>query len=170
MESKVQTSIVLLRVSVGFLGESHQNAWWASSFFSSASGAYISPVFGKTPFLARYHGTLEAASKIHDEHIGVGKGVFHLFRLPEMLERECHLLLSDPETVEAAMKTISNKETSMAYLENVSKKTDHNGVGPVLVGQASDVKKTSGWKTIAHYYLKAFSEGSKVFPYFSGTK
>lgn len=170
MEIKVQTSIVLLRVSVGFLGESHQHAWWTSSFFSSASGAYVSPVFGKTPFLARYHGVREAASKIHDEHIGVGKGVFHLFRLPEMLERECHLLLGDPEVLETALKVVYDRDASMSFLESVSKKSDHNGIGPVLVGQASDVKKTSGWKTIAHYYLKAFSEGSKVFPYFSGTK
>lgn len=170
MENKVQTNILLIRTCVGFLGEAQQHAWWTSSFFSSASNAYIAPVFGKTSFSARYHGVREAASKIHDEHIGVGKGVFHLFRLPEMLERECHLLLSDPQIIETALETISSKDASMAFLESASKKNDHNAVGPVLIGQAGDVKKPSGWKSIAHYYFKAFSEGSKVFPYFSETK
>jgi hypothetical protein len=38
----------------------------------------------------------EAAARVHDEYIGVGK-VYHLFRLPEHIEQALHSSLRDFE-------------------------------------------------------------------------
>ncbi len=83
MEKNFLIDIAKLRIAIGYLGEKSQYAWWRSSFFIPASRTYLAPVFGKTALLTRYYGMREAATLVHDERIGVGKGVFHLFRLPE---------------------------------------------------------------------------------------
>jgi len=86
MNNKVLQDVFTLRMCIGFLGESDQYSWWPSSFLSPTSSAFLSPVFSKTSFTAQYYGVREAATIVHDEHIGIGKGVFHLFRLPEIHE------------------------------------------------------------------------------------
>jgi len=73
-------NLLKLRVAIGLLGEFQQHSWWSSSFFSSTSSAFLAPMFSRTMFLARYHGVRSAAALVHDDHIGVGANVFHLFR------------------------------------------------------------------------------------------
>jgi hypothetical protein len=164
-------TIIKLRTAVGFLGESHQASWWAGSFFSAAAGAFLAPVFGKTLFAAQYNGLREAAAKVHDEHIGVGNNVFHLFRLPETVEKECHSLLSVPETAAAALDAIKNKDSALGFLDDISAGKEPAGeVGPVLIGKTFEIKKTAALKTLAGHYLKAFKTGEKVYPYFSEAK
>ena len=48
-------------------------------------------MFSKTSRLAQYHGVLEAARRLHDEHLSVGS--YHLFRLPEEVEQDLHALV-----------------------------------------------------------------------------
>ena len=67
MKKKVLQDIFKLRICVGFLGESDQYSWWASSFFSPTSSAFLSPVFSKTSFTAQYYGLRKAATIVHDE-------------------------------------------------------------------------------------------------------
>ena len=93
--------IVGLRLAVGLLGEQEQSAWWPSGFLGRHAQAFLGPVFGSKTRMAQYHGVTEAACRIHDEKIGVGR-VFHLFRLPESIEqRLCDALQegSVPEEV-----------------------------------------------------------------------
>lgn len=162
--------IVRLRVCVGFLGESQQCAWWQSSFFSTMSSAYLSPVFGKTSFSAQYYGIKEAATRVHDEHIGIGKGVFHLFRLPEMHEIELHRLLEDKKIIEDAASIASGKDSAEKFIEEYAIDSGKAEVGPVRVGDNSDIARMPVWQTVAYYYLNAFKEGNKAFPFFSETK
>ncbi len=107
MQSNSDTS--RLRVLVGYLGEHHQANWWSSSFLGHSSEAFLAPIFGNAAANARVVGVTEAARRVHDDAIGVGR-TFHLFRLPETLEQELHRTLSTsesmaiPELVDAAIE------------------------------------------------------------------
>jgi hypothetical protein len=158
-------NLLLLRVCVGYLGESHQNNWWTSSFYSSNSTAFLTPVFGKTSYMTQYYGVRDAAAIVHDELIGIGEGISHLFRLPEKIEREFHNLLKKAETVELLSKYTNNKEVAMEYLGNLCGISKHNAIGPVRIGNSDDIEKTLTWSKAAEYYLKAFNDGSRIFPY-----
>jgi hypothetical protein len=162
--------IIKLRVSVGFLGEAQQYTWWQSSFFSTMSSAYLSPVFSKTSFSAQYYGIKEAATRVHDEHIGIGKGVFHLFRMPEMYEIELHRLLEDVEIIRDAGSIVSGRDSAENFLKEYAIDPGKSEVGPVRVGDNSDIAKMSVWQAVAYFYLSAFKEGNKTFPFFSETK
>ena len=92
---------VALRLAVGLLGEQEQSAWWPSGFLGRHAQAFLNPVFGGKTRMAQYHGVTEAACRIHDERIGVGR-VFHLYRLPETIEQKMASALQEgslPEDV-----------------------------------------------------------------------
>ena len=97
--------ITRLRMIVGYLGEKGQHNWWSSEFFSPTAPAFLNPVFGKTATLAQYHGVKEAARRVHDTHIGVGR-VFHLFRLPESMEQAIFEVLTG---------RLGNRRTTQRY-------------------------------------------------------
>jgi hypothetical protein len=62
--------------------------------------------FIKNAFVAQYHGVQEAASRVHDEHIGIGR-VYHLFRLPEHVEQALFNSLQNKAFVDCAISTRS---------------------------------------------------------------
>ena len=156
-----------LRTLVGFLGEKDQLSWWPSSFYSSSSNAFLTPIFGKTSVLTQYYGVREAAMRVHDEHIGVGKGVFHLFRLPEVIEKELHNLLSDQGFSEEVAIDISNEDTAKSALGSLCGKDISPSVGPVRIGGVSDLEKKNIWQAAARYYNLSFKDNTKVYPYFT---
>lgn len=169
MKKKALQDIFLLRICIGYLGESDQYSWWASSFFSSTSSAFLSPVFSKTLFVAQYYGVKEAATIIHDDHIGIGQGVFHLFRMPETLEIEIHRLLDNPDTKNLVQDLIKGKDSAQRFLSSFGQDTGKNGVGPLRMGDTSEILTPNTWKKVAGKYSSAFENGNKIFPYFTTT-
>lgn len=167
MNKSVLANILDIRVCAGFLGESGQHSWWQSSFFSASSGAFLSPVFARTTFLAQYHGVREAAARVHDQHIGIGKDVFHLFRLPELVEMELHRFLQEQENVAAAARFAANENEARQFLEKYAKVADIQDGGPIRLGEAQEISGRDVWPAAAGYYLAAFQRGAKAFPYFS---
>ena len=167
MDKILLTDITAIRLCVGFLGEVGLYSWWPSSFFSATSTAFLTPVFSKTSFFAQYYGVKEAATIVHDEHIGIGKDVLHLFRLPEMHEIEMHNLLGNPETLSNAQQIVSNKDSAEQFLQEYSKDIDVKQIGPVRLGDTKTISNISTWKNVAQYYAKAFKSNNKTFPYFS---
>lgn len=167
MDKTILKDIAMLRLCIGFLGESQQYGWWSSAFFSTTSTAFLLPVFSKTSFSAQYYGVKEAATVVHDEHIGIGKDVFHLFRLPEMHEIELHNLLGDSEIIKDAQRIVSHKDIAEQFLQEYAKNGDVKEVGPVRLGDTKDLANRSTWKVAVQHYLKAFTKGTKTFPYFS---
>lgn len=152
-----------LRVLVGYLGERQQSNWWPSSFLDRTSEAFLAPVFGHALANARVVGVTEAARRVHDDAIGIGRA-FHLFRLPETLEQELHRTLRNFKdatftSVEAALeelKTLSGGEIVAAK------------PGPVRVGPL-DVLANAQWvPAVARYYHAAFTASVPSFPYFAG--
>lgn len=79
LKAKDLLSIINLRFAVGFFGEKEQHNWWPSLWLTKNASAFLSPIYGERLDTARYHGVVEAARRIHDERIGVGRA-FHLFR------------------------------------------------------------------------------------------
>lgn len=165
MQHQEKVNLLTLRICVGYLGELNQYNWWTSSFYADNSNAFLVHVFGKTSSIAQYYGVRDAAAIVHDEVIGIGEGVFHLFRLPESMERDFHELLTQPKTVEIFKKYTTNKELAMGYLESLCDGSKDNSIGPIRIGKTSDIEYPSTWSKAAKYYYKAFIDGNRTFPY-----
>ena len=71
MKESYLPTLLQMRMLVGFLGERAQYAWWPTAFYEASSRLFLEPVFSKTSRLAQYHGVLEAARRLHDEHLSV---------------------------------------------------------------------------------------------------
>jgi len=168
MKQKKIMDIAKLRLAVGFLGEAHQKNWWVSNFFSSHSMSFLNPVFTKTSFLARYYGVKEAATRVHDDHIGIGKGVYHLFRLPEMIEIDLHEFIAKQTGNENFELITSDPKAAETFVSESAKHFELSDTGPVWMGDSSLMNNPSSWQKVAHLYLSAFYEDKRIYPYFSG--
>ncbi len=156
---------VRLRLIVGYLGERAQFGWWSTSFFTPASKLFSEPVFPKTVRLARYHGIVEAARRLHDEHIGIGN-VFHLFRLPEETEQDLHNLLLESLGDDNLLSSLQSKDTALAVLATMSGGNRPKAEGPISIGGADDLGAERSQEAIAGSYLAAFEAGTRTYPYF----
>ena len=159
--------IAQLRMIVGFLGEKGQHNWWSSEFFSATAPAFLNPVFGKTTTLAQYHGVKEAARRVHDEHIGVGR-VFHLFRLPESIEQALFEMLQEPVMTDALRRDIESQDAAVAVLQVIVDSSGPLHEGPVQIGVVSDLESTRWLSEAARCYEAAFNAGLRSFPYLVG--
>lgn len=65
MNESYLSTLLQLRLLVGFLGECAQFGWWPTAFHEASSRLFLEPVFAKTSRLTQYHGVcwrLRAAS------------------------------------------------------------------------------------------------------------
>ena len=159
--------IISLRLAVGLLGERENAGWWASSFMSPTSVAFLTPVFGTKVLQSRCQGVLEAAKRVHDERIGVGRA-FHPFRLPEAVERRLFdaVQLGGHDWADA----VSSPASARTVLERLTSKASEPKSGPALVG-SMDTLDGPGWVAdVASLYAAAFGSGVQCFPYFTGSR
>jgi hypothetical protein len=158
-------SLAALRLVVGLLGEQKEPKWWPSNFFGAGSTAFLAPMFARTLLLAQYHGVLQAAARIHDEHIGVGR-VYHLFRLPEDIEYGIHAALQNGRP--ASVPVLLDRAVALDRLRQVAAgATGGLGEGPVRVGYAPALRTPASWPLVAAHYALAFDRGVRVYPYFA---
>jgi hypothetical protein len=115
MTEELITALCETRLLVGFLGEKHQAGWWDSSFLSASSNAFLAPVFPNSMMLAKYNGVCRAASRVHDDRIGLGRH-YHLYRLPDAIERLLAQTLQNDARTSELSKNISDRETAMNRL------------------------------------------------------
>lgn len=162
MNQIIINQIAKLRVLVGYLGEKDQFNWWASSFFSKSSDAYLSPIFTKSIFLAQYTGVKEAASIVHDERVGLGD-VYHLFRLPEYVEQDLMKLFRDTMYMEEMRNVITDKESILGQLCD-----DYSEIieGPMNVCTIKEFFNQENINIVSSMYYTAFVNGKTVYPYF----
>ena len=160
------TAILKTRLLVGYLGERAQHAWWPTAFYEASSRLFLEPVFSKTSRLAQYHGVLEAARRLHDEHLSVGS--YHLFRLPEEVEQDLHNLIQRPEADEFAPQDMGSKDAALNSLKDLAGAVSVKSVGPTAVVNISDLDSPNTVKAMAAAYLSAFSEDAKAYPYLVG--
>jgi len=165
MSSQTRT-IVRLRLAVAFLGEREQAGWWPSNFLSRNARAFMEPVFGNGSNLAQYYGATEAARRVHDERIGVGR-VFHLFRMPETVEQLVFDLLADKSVSDEVADCIASESTAGAVLVQLAPGIGRAETGPVRVGGIEMLSNPDTMATIAAHYQAAFRAHTQCFPYFS---
>lgn len=157
--------LLKVRLAVGLLGEKDLGNWWPSVWFTSNAAAFLSPIYGERADIARYHGLVEAARRIHDEAIGVGKA-FHLFRLPESLEQSLHHAIVD-KGAKGSTEAISDQESAETFLGKIGI-IGLPSAGPIRVGSQSELNSHVSLQTVAGHYLRAFEGGYQTFPYFAG--
>ncbi len=157
--------IARLRMIVGYLGEKGQHNWWSSEFISATAPAFLDPVFGKTAALAQYHGVKEAARRVHDEHIGVGR-VFHLFRLPESIEQAVFEMLQDMAVMDALRRDTGSHDAASAALHAIADSNGSVQEGPIQIGTLSDLDGISWLSDLARCYQLAFGAEVRSYPYF----
>lgn len=157
--------LLQVRLAVGYLGERSQHAWWPTAFFEGASASFLEPVFVKTSRLAQYHGVLEAARRVHDEHLNVGS--YHLFRLPEEVEQDLYSIVRMLTAEDGASLVPRTKEAAEAVLLRAKHPTT-GSVGPIAVGDVANVSAPRTLNEIAALYGAAFQKGDRVYPYLVG--
>lgn len=163
MKASHQQTLLRMRLLVGFLGERAQCDWWPTAFYEASSRLFLEPVFSKTSRLAQYHGVLEAARRLHDEHLSVGS--YHLFRLPEELEQDLHALLQTRLGEELACAAPLSQEAALDALKRMTTSDAESRVGPTVVGSIQDIDSLDILKTLAGAYLSAFTQNTKSYPY-----
>lgn len=156
-------AILKTRLLVGYLGERAQYAWWPTAFYEASSRFFLEPVFSRTSRLAQYHGVLEAARRVHDEHLSVGS--YHLFRLPEEFEQDLHNLVQQPEADQFAREAMTSQVTAVSVLTGLADGLTANSVGPSAVGSIGDLDSPDTVKAMAATYLSAFRRGTSSYPY-----
>jgi hypothetical protein len=163
MKGTYLATLLQLRLLVGFLGERAQYAWWPTSFYDQSSHLFLEPVFSKTFRLAQYHGVVEAARRLHDEHLNVGS--YHLFRLPEELEQDLHGMVQESGGEALASQATESKATALDSLRSLAGKISVGSAGPTSIGNIKDLNSTDVMKSMAGAYLSAFSQNAKTYPY-----
>ncbi|HCP76919.1 MAG: hypothetical protein CML16_10260 [Pusillimonas sp.] len=157
------TTLLQMRLLVGFLGERAQHAWWPTAFYESSSRPFLEPVFSKSSRLAQYHGVLEAARRLHDEHLNVGS--YHLFRLPEEVEQDLHATVQSGMGEDLTSQATQSKESALAALKQLAVSDTTLSVGPTAVGRIHDLYSTDILNVIAAAYLAAFHDNARTYPY-----
>ena len=166
-KGSVLAEYLRLRLLIGYLGESAQYGWWQTSFFQPSSKAFLEPVFPKTIQLAQYHGVREAARRLHDEHVGVGNA-FHLFRLPEEAEQDLHKMVEARLADASLLAEVADKQMALGALSSLASGEGAAPEGPAAVGRLDDLLRPKSVKEVARYYLAAFNQGVRTYPYFAG--
>lgn len=169
MNKQTLAQIARLRLLVGFLGEKSQFNWWPSSFFTPSSRAFLSPIFSNAAFIAQYQGVKEAASRVHDERIGVGT-VYHLFRLPENVEQALFHSLRNPQCIDPLHLQLQEKEPILKSLATLADSSPEDREGPVLIGDIDELIVGKKLGILAHHYCSAFTRGTEAYPYYLGRK
>src|SRR5437773_673134 len=121
MSDTYLSTLLQLRLLVGYLGEGAQYAWWPTAFYEHSSRLFLEPAFSKTSRLAQYHGVLEAGRRLHDEYLNVGS--FHLFRLPEEVEQDLHAMMQTSDEEQLAREAPVNKEAALESLKGFAGKS-----------------------------------------------
>ena len=164
VQSNELIKVIRLRTAIGLLGEKDHGNWWSSLWFTSNATTYLSPIYGERTDAARYQGLVETARLAHDNRIGIGRA-FHLFRLPEALERRIHDSVIKENAISAA-GGIPGKADAETFLEEIAEPVDAK-IGPIRVGNAADFEGPAWTKVLAGHYLAAFKNSQQTFPYFA---
>jgi len=166
MDLDFQNRLTSLRAVVGYLGEQGHFGWWPSSFFVAGSTGFLSPVFPRTHTLAQVAGVSRAAARSHDERIGVGN-TYHLFRLPEEFEQAIHRRLHDAQANQTIKERLTNRESALAWLQELAQHDISADVGPIRIGDLHGVYAPDLWSVAAGHYLRGFTSRSETYPYFT---
>jgi hypothetical protein len=158
-------TLMKMRILVGYLGESANYNWWPTSLYSPTSRSFLEPVFVKTHRAARYHGVVEAARRVHDEHLNVG--TYHLFRLPEETEQQLHSLALSGEKDVFESSMLQSQSNALEALHQLAGAKELSAVGPTALGGLHELGSPQTIAGFARVYIGAFKANTKAYPYLS---
>ena len=163
--------ILDLRILVLALGEAPHAGWWRSRFLSPVGLSHLSYAYPRSSFGAAVRAATRAAKIVHDNSIGIGN-VYHLFRLPQQVERQLDELLPESEgTLLARFRPMLDQQgTLLEELDHLggAPKDDRAQPGPRRMGTIPELQRPEAVQQLAAAYRAAFHGGAKVFPYFEG--
>jgi hypothetical protein len=97
--------------------------------------------------------------------------VYHLFRLPESLETEIHLIPpeADDSFVSACREALGSEKKLLRLLETLAggRRWTRDAAGAKRIGDASELTEPEVLEKVAAFYLHAFRLGKPGFPYFT---
>ena len=160
---KIISQLLSLRKSVSFLGEKENFSWWQTNILNSVGLKFMQTNYPRTAHNAALDAVGMAATKEHDEKIGLGR-VYHLFRLPHELEQSLHQLSMEQEK---DISFPSSKDEAIEDLKSISNEILSVEPGPCQIGTKKTIRSSFGVQEIAKHYLSAFTTNVKCFPYFS---
>lgn len=163
----IASSVLVLRILVLALGESCEPPWWRSKYLSETGLRFLERIYPRSALSAAINSTGGAACRTHD--IAIGKrGAFHIFRLPNNLEREINSLLNGRDGSWKDTSNLLGDECKLKErLLEISIPCDScDWVGPHRIGAAEDAFKAKSYQIMAAAYLNAFEKGHQAFPYF----
>ncbi|WP_295539280.1 BrxE family protein [uncultured Thiohalocapsa sp.] len=166
--NQLPADVAELRLLLGYLGEKDQYNWWPCSFLAPASEAFLRPVFARTSLLAQYQGVCEAALRVHDWHIGLGRH-YHLYRLPDALERAAGQVLLEADFADGIKPWIANSDAALQRLSALSEPPTEFASGPVRVGSYAADDLQTLLRRCAGYYQQAIRAGEQSLPYLQAT-
>lgn len=153
-----------LRLLVGFLGQRNQRGWWDCAFLDPTGIQFLGTTFPRTARLAGLRSTTEAACRIQDQ--ALGRGTFHLFRLPLALEDRLEEMTAG--VVENAdFGLFASAESALADLASIADSHILAPSGPVQIGVEKKILTRTAVTELAAHYASAFSQGIRCFPYFA---
>jgi len=160
---KILDQLFTLRKSVSFLGEKEHFSWWQTNILNSVGLKFMQTNYPRTARNAALEAVGLAATKEHDEKIGLGR-VYHLFRLPHELQESLHQLSLEREK---DISFPSSKDEAIEDLKSISNEILSVEPGPCQIGTKKTIRSSFGVQEIAKHYLSAFTTNVKCFPYFS---
>lgn len=161
---------VHLRAVVLALGESMTPAWWNTKIMNETGFRFLERLYPRSFFHAAVYSSGKAACDTHDRAVGRG-AVYHLFRLPEILEIQMSSLTQadDDEFIALFRTGLGNTDQLIVILEGMSssRKRLESIPGPQRIGTETDPISTMAFRRMASIYHHAFRRNKPGFPYFS---
>ena len=159
-----------LRALVLSLGEISTPPWWKTEFMNETGLRFLERLYPRTPIHAAVHGAGRAACEAHDKAVG-RVGVYHLFRLPEVLETEIHASpsLGDEEFSSRFRSCLCRREDLLEILSKLcsGQSLKSTAAGPKRIGTESDAARIEALGVAASVYYDAFKQEKSAFPYFA---
>jgi hypothetical protein len=167
-EAQSIRQLLFLRTIVAALGERTTPPRWRTQFLTDFGLRALVRVFPRTPVHAALDSVFVAARLEHDQRIGLGKR-YHLFRLPESLERTVSDVISEPAfSAQAAAMVADTQNTLMDKLASIASKHTLPAVdGPISLGSIAKLTEPTVLASLAAHYWNSFESARRVFPYFA---
>jgi hypothetical protein len=160
--------LLCLRTIVAALGERTTPPRWRTQFLTDFGLRAMARVFPRTPVHAALVSVFAAARLEHDQRIGLGKR-YHLFRLPESLERAVLDVISEPTfSAQATAMVGDTQNTLMDKLASIANKQNLPALdGPISLGSIAKMSEPTILASLAAHYWNSFESARRVFPYFT---
>ena len=103
--------------------------------------------------------------RVHDERIGVGR-VFHLFRLPEVIELSLFERFDEAARSMELDALLNSSTTAIEKLKELAPAPVELRDGPIQIGTTDDFERNEWLARAAAAYHAAFAADAQSFPYF----